>query len=190
MTYIYQWGGMPREIEIACPLCQKKAVFQFARMIPIARKAHIPFFEKSPHFEYFHNKNGYSRHLVIYQPAIFAELDKNKIATLGEIAPLYQSPLIWISDSMGAYHCFSCHSKKPHHLNWQKDAFYKTDIRGHLFWAYDKEHLLAIRDFIYSKERKEKNHAYAISLYHLPTFFKQKKMREPMLKIIDKMLLM
>lgn len=65
----------------------------------------------------------------------------------------------------------------------------KKIIKNQVLWAFDKQHLVSIKQFIQSSNRCEKSHQNWHYLFHLPTFFKNKKNRDEVLKkMIDKLL--
>ncbi|WP_128330483.1 hypothetical protein [Apibacter sp. HY039] len=66
--------------------------------------------------------------------------------------------------------------------------WYQSDIRGNLFWGYNREHLLEIQAYVES-ELRERHWKYGMSMVErLPQFIKDSKNREIIVKTIDYLL--
>jgi DNA-directed RNA polymerase subunit RPC12/RpoP len=64
------------------------------------------------------------------------------------------------------------------------------DVRGNLFWAYNRLHLYEIKQYVQSKLRErrtpERTTRHTTMVERLPNFIKEAKNRESVLKAIDK----
>lgn len=64
----------------------------------------------------------------------------------------------------------------------------QTEIKGNLFWGYNREHLLEIEAYVSSELRERLNYSSQRMLYRLPSFIKDAKNREAISKAIHRML--
>ena len=88
----------------------------------------------------------------------------------------------------GHLSCLQCGLSKVEKVQWPVDAFYSSDVKGHVLWAWDKEHAETIKEFILSISRDYRQFKYSSSLYHLPEHFKLSKNRDACLKTLDRMI--
>ncbi|MGB4775795.1 MAG: hypothetical protein WBP45_11525, partial [Daejeonella sp.] len=65
----------------------------------------------------------------------------------------------------------------------------QAEIKGHLFWAYNRQHLNEIKNYVGSKlrERLIKDYKYTTMVEKLPNFIKDAKNREAIIKLIEKL---
>ena len=84
--------------------------------------------------------------------------------------------------------CLKCGYLKREKFQWPVDAFYCGEVKGKVLWAWNFEHVKAIKDFISSIDRNYKKYQYPSSLYHLPEHFKLSKNKEACLKALNKMI--
>lgn len=87
--------------------------------------------------------------------------------------------------SHGLIRCPSCHLNRKHHLDWPQEAFWQWEIRGKSLWAWDRMHALKLLEQIESKQRR---HTNASSLYRIPSFFLEAKVRDQLTKKMRKTL--
>ncbi len=66
--------------------------------------------------------------------------------------------------------------------------WFQCNIRGKLFWAYNRKHLMEINNYVSSKLRERQTMTHTTMVERLPTFIKEAKNRETIVKAIDKML--
>ena len=64
----------------------------------------------------------------------------------------------------------------------------QTDVRGNVLWAYNREHLEHIKEYVDSKLRERQTMAYTTMVERLPNFIKSAKNRDHILKAIDKLM--
>jgi hypothetical protein len=82
--------------------------------------------------------------------------------------------------------CYSCHLVDAHAVNWPEDAYFQWDIRGHILWAFNREHATVLLEFIRSDERDETQFGYhSKNLRRLPTHFIAANMRDLIVKEIS-----
>jgi hypothetical protein len=65
--------------------------------------------------------------------------------------------------------------------------WFQTDVRGNLFWALNREHLLEIKNYVGSKLRERKVKSYTTMVEKLPTFIRDAKNREAIIKAIERL---
>ncbi len=63
----------------------------------------------------------------------------------------------------------------------------QADVRGDLFWAYNRSHMNDIKEYVKSKLRERQTMSYTTMVEKLPGFITDSKNRELMLKVIDKL---
>lgn len=65
--------------------------------------------------------------------------------------------------------------------------WFQTKIKNDTFWAYNREHLNEIKDYVDAKLRERSNTGYSTMVERLPTFIKLAKNREQILKEIERL---
>ncbi len=79
----------------------------------------------------------------------------------------------------GSSTCLSCGYSGSHLVSWPESAYFKTDVRGHMLWAWSAETVHVLIQFLGAKLRREKDYQGHLSfLLHLPTEFKKAHVRE------------
>jgi len=66
--------------------------------------------------------------------------------------------------------------------------WFQTEVKGEVFWAYNRKHLSDIRDYASAKLRERKATGYTTMVERLPSFIKSAKNRSAIIKAIDKMM--
>lgn len=66
--------------------------------------------------------------------------------------------------------------------------WYQTSIKGEAFWAYNREHLNEIRNYVSAKLRERQTTTHTTMVEKLPNFIKSAKNRKAILKAIDKLM--
>ncbi|RRB07667.1 hypothetical protein EHT25_07805 [Larkinella rosea] len=66
--------------------------------------------------------------------------------------------------------------------------WFQTDIKGNLFWAFNREHLIEIRNYVTAKLRERQTTTHTTMVEKLPQFIKAAKNREVILKAIEKLM--
>lgn len=90
---------------------------------------------------------------------------------------------------LGVALCSRCHAQYAYDVSWPDDAYYRWDIRGHILWAFNREHARVLLEFIGSKERDPARFpGYEKSLTKLPSEFITAKVRDDIVKAISRTL--
>lgn len=102
-------------------------------------------------------------------------------------ARLYRNiPEVW-----GVCTCGTCGYRQKRRLHWPEEAYYKTEIRGEVLWAWTREQAEALRLHIAAKDRKLPRAArggHFWFLRHIPKHFLEVKNRTEALKKLDRLL--
>ena len=59
----------------------------------------------------------------------------------------------FMDGALGVMSCSKCVSRYAHTLDWPSDAFYRIGYRGKVLWAWNREYLVMVREFIASPTR-------------------------------------
>ena len=65
--------------------------------------------------------------------------------------------------------------------------WFQTEIRGNLFWAFNREHLMEIKNYVSSKLRERQTTTHTTMVEKLPTFIKEAKNRDVIVRAIEKL---
>jgi hypothetical protein len=192
---------MPNQVDVKCPECSSKAIFQFAQIIKISRKEDIDYFKNSKIFDYqqFDTPTG-RLHAAIFYHGLHSvneikNLPEGYSIDIFEKAPnwdrthkAYSSePALINIVNMGATYCTTCGYRRKAKLHWPEDAYYQCSIKNHTLWAFNKEYLVALIDYIQSSHR-HRPEEYYLFLLHLPSIFLERKNRETIVKKLTRML--
>lgn len=63
----------------------------------------------------------------------------------------------------------------------------QEEVRGNLFWAYNRRHLRDIKSYVQAKLRERQSEGYTTMVERLPQFIKEAKNRESVLKVIEQL---
>lgn len=88
--------------------------------------------------------------------------------------------------ALGVVSCAKCVSRYAHTLSWSADAFYRVEYRGESLWAWNREYLVIVRDFIASPARD--TYASYYLRRKIPKFFLLAKHRAGIVAEIDAVL--
>ncbi|GAB3919698.1 hypothetical protein [Larkinella terrae] len=66
--------------------------------------------------------------------------------------------------------------------------WFQTEIKGDFFWAFNRDHLIEIRNYVSAKLRERQTPKYTTMVEKLPHFIKSAKNRDAILKAIEKLL--
>jgi DNA-directed RNA polymerase subunit RPC12/RpoP len=78
-------------------------------------------------------------------------------------------------------------SGKPSDPIFNLPLWLQQDIRGNLFWAYNRLHLQEMKKYIKSKLRERQTTTHTTMVERLPNFIKDAKNREALLKHIERL---
>jgi len=70
---------------------------------------------------------------------------------------------------------------------FQLPLWLQTDVKGNLFWAYNRTHLHDIKQYVQAKLRERKASSHMTMVERLPTFIKEAKNRKAILSAIHKL---
>lgn len=65
--------------------------------------------------------------------------------------------------------------------------WFQAGVKGNLFWAFNRQHLTEIRNYVISKLRERQTTTHTTMVEKLPTFIKEAKNRNAMIKAIGKL---
>lgn len=65
--------------------------------------------------------------------------------------------------------------------------WFRTDVRGDLFWACNRQHLSDIKSYVNAKLRERSGAGYTTMVEKLPQFIKEAKNRALLIKLIEKL---
>ncbi|MDQ2771290.1 MAG: hypothetical protein M3Y54_12410 [Bacteroidota bacterium] len=84
------------------------------------------------------------------------------------------------------------HQPYNEHASGQASVFglplwLQGSIRGNIFWAYNRQHLNDIKEYVGAKLRERQTTTHTTMVEKLPQFIKEAKNREAILKLIEKL---
>lgn len=193
MTGFYEFFGMPDKINITCPSCRGRAIFRFAHILRLDRKADVSLFEKDYfEFRYFNERHAKKWPGILFFPKQLS--GRNWQKKLPEkyqkqrTIPHMAKNACTDGTSLGLVSCHKCFSESKHTLDWPNDAYYAIEHKGNLLWAYDKEMMIEIKDYIQTTVRGNLFAIESIIIRHLPTVFKLVRNRDAIVKKINKLI--
>lgn len=65
--------------------------------------------------------------------------------------------------------------------------WFQTEVRGNMFWAFNRQHLTEIKNYVSSKLRERQTTTHTTMVEKLPTFIKEAKNRAAIIKAIRKL---
>ncbi len=194
MTGTYDWNPMPHKVEMACPSCGGLSIFEFAEIVKIGLKKDVPFFEESKLFEYemFKDSCGHKWHGAIYYPGLHGGT-VNAIRDLPEgYEPDCWSHSVYLYRGhgldVGSVRCTECMLIRKHTLTWPEEAYYSITFKSSHLWAFNRESIIDLRDYIASNERNVDSFRWRNFLLHIPTVFKKQNARDYVVKKINDLL--
>ena len=193
MTYLYAWKSLPNQVDILCPSCGGHALFEVGLMKPLQHKHEVAYFQQSPIFDYEASiHSGQKQHYAIGYPNLLSGYTETDLSLPDgydiESWRHLRDDRYSQHQELGSYSCSQCLARKKHRLRLKEDAYYKTEIKQQVLWAFDRASLVALKHYIASDKRDAFAHQQASFLLHIPTVFKTKKSRKLVLAQIDKLL--
>lgn len=92
-------------------------------------------------------------------------------------------------DDWGSCHCPTCGYKRKHQRRWPNDAYFVCEVEGEQLWAWTREHVIALKYFIASKDRNLRNYpGFELFLHHIPTVFLRAKNRNTVVRKLQHLL--
>lgn len=86
---------------------------------------------------------------------------------------------------LGLVRCDRCHAQYRHRLSWPEDAFWHWQIRGQSLWAWDRDHALAILDYVRQTHRAVRR---SPRMRYIPSFFFGASVRHEVVRALEKRL--
>lgn len=53
----------------------------------------------------------------------------------------------------GALQCNACGARRSHHVAWPRDAYYQIEHRGHVLWAWHRDHAEVLASYLAAPAR-------------------------------------
>ncbi|ULT68154.1 hypothetical protein ACMGG8_20920 [Pseudomonas sp. BNK-45] len=195
MTRLVQWSAMPHQLALNCPQCGAQARFDFVVSRPIARKVDVPFFADHPLLDYRQEQDscGHYRHYALYFPGLHGD-PTHSLGPLpeGYLASHWQCSPYWYRDhglDLGSLACEHCRYSARHTLNWPSEAYFSVAYKGQMLWAFNRESALALHDYLESAQRDPGGYPWRSFLLHIPGAFKHRKARQPLTRLLKRLLM-
>lgn len=96
--------------------------------------------------------------------------------------------------------CFICKQERNYKPTWHRfkedkptdpyfglELWLQTEIKGHIIWAYNRNHLEYLKEYIGSKLREDNDRNKYSMITNLPQWVKNSKNRDIVLRAIEKM---
>jgi len=164
---------------IRCPKCGGEAAFEEPFLFPRGDEAVAA--EHAAGVTGFRaNKDCF---VIVRFPDEFPWRDPDNSHTRLRLGPSLPPQDIW-----GVCVCPRCVFRGKHRLDWPKDAFYAASFSFGTLWAICREHLVELRDYIASSDRRLKGYRWAWNLKHTPKEFLLVRRRERIVSVLDRLL--
>lgn len=194
MTGPYEWNPMPHRLDAKCPACRHSATFEFVEIVRIKRENDVSFFQNHRTLEYafLKDKMGNGWHAALF----FAGLRVTSTSAIGTLPSGYEtndwehSPFLYRNHGtdLGTVSCLACGIRRKHILSWPSDAFYQTEYRGQVLWAFHRESAVDLRDYIASTDRDRTAYKWRSFLRHIPNAFLDASAREHVVKLLNRLI--
>lgn len=183
---------------IRCIECGGEARFVRASRTEIKRKD-IEYFKKNKNFEYVRTdvkRDGFFSHNRHHGAWFYRELGYRIPANLPDgyhegcwrVPKYYYERYGRNAGVRGSHICLSCGKRCKHNLDWPSDAFFQIEYAGQTLWAYHRDYLLALIEFLKSEDRAYNGRDYGYLLRKVPTHFKTAKARKTVIPKLEKLL--
>jgi hypothetical protein len=184
---------MPHVLDVLCPSCGSRCVFEFAEAAKIRHRSEVAAFQAHRHLDYelVEDRNGARYHQAVF----YAGLALSSVESLRDLPDGY-APSDWAHSqyltrrdpSRGAIRCARCGLRARHTLRWPTDAAFSVLHKGQVLWAFHRESAVDLRDFIASTDRTASDYRWALFLRKVPGHFLGAKDRERIVKQLDRLL--
>lgn len=195
----YQWLPMPSSLEVRCGVCGTHSTFEFAVTCRIKRRSDVEFFKSNAFFDVVvqQTTDGQNERLAVFYPGLTVkEIPGNVPLPEGYSANDWKQhkgfrnhsfPSGDVSNS-GTLTCSLCNVRARHRLNWPEDSWYQFTYKSKTLWAFDRQHLKEIRDFVATSDRRPSDFVYAQVLGEMPAHFLSRGARPAIIHKIDQLL--
>jgi hypothetical protein len=83
----------------------------------------------------------------------------------------------------GILACPNCIARRRHQLDWPSDAYYRFELRQGLLWAWNRDQVEALIEFIDSAIRNTRAHGgHFLFLHHIPQEFLRAQARDEIVR--------
>jgi sarcosine oxidase delta subunit len=196
MTGTYDWNPMPHVVSVRCPRCSARAAFEFAEHVRIARKAEVPFFQKSKLFDYVFVKgrwHGQDWHAAVFHAGLHGGIGAIKALPKGYAPEDWAHSKYFVRSQQtdrGTVVCAACGLRRKHRLAWPSDAWFQVEHRGKVLWAFDRSSANALRELIAATgaRKKTRRDRWSSFLLHVPKEFLAASARDSLGKKLDRLL--
>src|SRR5262249_50398082 len=90
---------------------------------------------------------------------------------------------------LGTLICSACSLKKKHRLAWPSDAYYQARVRSEILWAFNRDSLIALHEYIEAVARKKTRRSkWQGFLMKVPSHFLRTKVRAQVLKQLGRLI--
>jgi DNA-directed RNA polymerase subunit RPC12/RpoP len=178
------------EFEVECPKCQRLAIIT----------AGNPYFFDNAQLKCNHcGHSEKSTDLTRYKVSVRRNCDTcGKL--ISKVIPHSKAPVDALAIACPA--CGETRIYKPRNESYRQThnnpnaglapifgvpLWLQGSIRGELFWAYNRAHLHAIKEYVGAKLRERQTTTHTTMVEKLPQFIKEAKNRESLLKLIEKL---
>jgi len=190
LTHPAEWNPIPHRLEILCPHCQSCAAFEFAEVVRIQKKSDIHAFEDHPQLEYHRlsdPRSGQDWHAAVHFPGLQGpphDLPHGYTASDWEHSPYLRGE---VGLGWGSVRC-GCGVRQKHTLQWPKEAYFQIEYRGQSLWAFHRESVIDLRNYIQAAHRNLEDYRWRAMLRHVPSVFLAAKARKTVVKRLDRCL--
>lgn len=158
---------MPKDVEIACPSCRSSAKFEAPFLV---------------HDEMPTSATG----RVVRSGGWFIEERFPELVSWEDPDNAARHNYGAAQSVLGVARCPHCSLPRRHLLDWPADSYFNCQIRGESLWAWNREHMVRIRDYILMEHRPPRSNYGGLG--KVPTHFLVAKHREAAVKAIERAL--
>lgn len=177
--YIY-----PKYYSVECPHCKKEATVEDWKFMckHCFGKVDFPSIKYNIYFR--RNCPDCGKQIYIRETGLSAVPEKMKVMCPNCLFKIEDKPTLE-----------KCYKVKPDAKGLKTDPYYgfplwfQTEVKGHLFWGYNREHLVEIEAYVKADLREVDINGRSYRMVtRLPSFIKEAKNRETVLKAIERMI--
>jgi hypothetical protein len=174
IDHLFPMHGVDRAISIRCPKCGDEACLSDAYSRASGAQARALAADPNVTGVWVHGQ-----YFVIHAP---------RLLSWDEISTHRKRGQVW-----GICRCGACGYHAAHQLQWPTDAYYTASIRGRTLWAWTRDHVVALRNFVASERRHRReldDLPYGIARYvkRIPAEILFAKNRAEVVKKLDRLL--
>lgn len=191
MTAPYEVNPMPAVLDVRCPRCGGPARYDHAGIACIKRRENVDFFRRSRDFSTARvDTAGGKAHVAV----LWHGLNRRDAHTMPPL-PGDETLDSWLRDrhtgphpDAGVITCPGCGLRRKHRLDWPQDAWFQIAYRGHVLWAFTRDHGLELLDYVRAQNRCRGRYRYRAFLMKVPTLFLTARARGDVAKKLEALL--